>query len=176
MISIRSSVFETNSSSSHSICVKTGTPHVDREVITEDIKARLDNTDRWNLSNERTCYGRAPFTVLTTFTEKVLYYVAIKCGYGTTKEDFYDELEPVAEIIREFYPNFNGFTVDHKDERYDYSIGGVDECIFSKYMDKDRIRDFLTNDDMFVVCDGDEYNIFTDMWKFGIINGKEVNY
>jgi hypothetical protein len=29
---------------------------------------------------------------------------------------------------------------------------------------------------MFVVCDGDEYNIFTDMWKFGIINGKEVYY
>ena len=168
MITIRNSVFETNSSSSHSICVKTGKPHTDAEAITEDIKKRLDSDNKWNLSKERTEYGRAPFTVLTTFTEKVLYYVANQCCWDTTKEEFDEYMEPVANIIKKYYPQFAGFIVETDCD--DYGIGYVDEYIdLTNYLE-----DFLTNDDKFVVCDGDEYNIYSDMFNFGIIDAVEV--
>ena len=179
MISIRNGVFETNSSSSHSVCMRTGKPHIDSDAIANDIKLRLDSDNKWNLSNERRDYGRAPFTILSTFTEKVLYYIANECDYGTTKHDYVDKMHPITKIIKEFYPEFAGFTLNEqetkdRDKDDNYWIGSVDEYINLAPTDE-ALRNFLTNDDVFVVVDGDEYNIFSDMRYFGMINGKELD-
>ena len=141
---IRRNIFESNSSSQHSICVTKNDSHVKPEdfVYNEetgeypDEYIYISDGDNGNgnlrLYHIDEGYGRYPFMMLTTFKDKLKYAM---CEYlGTLYEDdplwepTYNEFK---EIVKEVLPGFEDFRFDIKD---------VD-----LYQDKDG-NDILTKD------------------------------
>ena len=126
IITIRPGVFETNSSSSHSICIRNDKSDlcVDRENIVDNI---LNGRGEWKITGMY--FGRAPFRYLAKFSEKVIYALANGINYH--------DIEDIVKWL----------------EHHSVSL-----------------RDFLTKDSYFVICDGDEYCIYSDMIASGIIS------
>lgn len=142
---IRQDIFESNSSSQHSICVTKNDVHVKPEdfVYNEERDEYPDeyiyissdgDTSNGNLRlyHIDEGYGRYPFMMLTTFKDKLKYAL---CEYlGPLYEDdplwepTYNEFK---EIVKEVLPGFEDFRFDTKD---------VD-----LYVDKDG-NDILTKD------------------------------
>lgn len=157
IITIRSGVFETNSSSSHSICIRNDKNNlcVDRENIVDNI---LNGRGEWKITGMY--FGRSPFRYLAKFSEKVIYALAngINC-------------HDIEDIVKDNIPEFTGF-------KFVTESGGgyTDDYILSGWLEQHSVslRDFLTRDSYFVICDGDEYYIFSDMLDSGIIS-KSVN-
>lgn len=152
MFTIRSSVFETNSSSSHSICIRNSRNEVsiDKDYILENY---VNGKGIWKIFDYDIEYGRSPFRYLSKFSEKVLYALA-------------NNISGVEEIVKKHIPECKGFEYDNNCSGY------VDDRIVEPFLKKNNItlEEFLTNDKYFVICDGDEYYIFGDMIKSGIIS------
>ena len=121
---VRNCVFETNSSSQHSIVVTKNNTHIDPEKILLDREGNYDPNDcvcigkdgRWSLYNVSDGFGRSPFRLLTTFEDKFTYAM---CEFlGPLYEDdpewqrLYDEFE---DIAYEFIPGFKEFYIHKKD-------------------------------------------------------------
>lgn len=161
IIKIRSGVFETNSSSSHSICIRNDKSDlcVDRENIVDNI---LNGRGEWKITGMY--FGRAPFRYLSKFSEKVIYALANGINY-----------HDIEDIVKEYVPEFTEFKFVTES-----GSGYTDDYILSGWLEHHSVslRDFLTKDSYFVICDGDEYYIYADMIKSGIIssciNTKEV--
>ena len=157
IITIRSGVFETNSSSSHSICIRNDKNDlcVDRENIVDNI---LNGRGEWKITGMY--FGRSPFRYLAKFSEKVIYALANGINY-----------HDIEDIVKDNIPEFTGF-------KFVTESGGgyTDDYILSGWLEQHSVslRDFLTRDSYFVICDGDEYYIFSDMLDSGIIS-KSVN-
>ena len=157
IITIRSGVFETNSSSSHSICIRNDRNGlcVDRENIVDNI---LNGRGEWKITGMY--FGRSPFRYLAKFSEKVIYALANGINY-----------HDIEDIVKDNIPEFTGF-------KFVTESGGgyTDDYILSGWLEQHLVslRDFLTKDSYFVICDGDEYYIFSDMLDSGIIS-KSVN-
>lgn len=91
MIKIRSAVFETNSSSQHSLVIKKTSEYWTPEEIKDDFHVGKDGSIR--LYRYEMEYGRSPFNCLSTFREKWIYCLcALTNKYGDEK---WDELEAV---------------------------------------------------------------------------------
>lgn len=97
---IRKSVFETNSSSMHSLTVmKIDSKYTTNEIM-EDLWLRDDKETGeedcvWHIWNEDDLYfGRSPFRALGTFKEKWLY--ACASLVNNYNDDTYKELEAIA--------------------------------------------------------------------------------
>lgn len=168
MFSIRSGVFETNSSSSHSICIRNRSTENTIEVDVDNICDNLLNgRGAWKIKEEDVCFGRSPFRYLSKFSEKVLY--AIACRIDT------DDIE---NIVRKYVPEFSSFMFVDEDD-YGYGRGYTDDCILPGWLNSNNVslEDFLTDSRYFVICDGDEYCIYHDMMKLGFIDSsvKEHN-
>lgn len=154
IITIRSGVFETNSSSSHSICIRNDRNDlcVDRENIVDNI---LNGRGEWKITGMY--FGRSPFRYLSKFSEKIIYALANGIDY-----------RDIEDIVKEFVPEFTEF-------KFVTESGGgcTDDYILSGWLEHHSVslRDFLTKDSYFVICDGDEYCIYSDMIKSGIISG-----
>lgn len=160
MIQIRSGVFETNSSSSHSICVRNDktTFNVDADNICDNL---LNGRGVWRIHEEDVSFGRSPFRYLSKFSEKVCYALANGIKVDTLKN-----------IVQKYVPEFTGFDFTFSSKYY--PTGYTDDNILPRWLTTNNVHleDFLTSEKYFVICDGDEYCIFSDMIKSNIISDK----
>lgn len=183
MINIRRGVFETNSSSSHSIVVMKDSQYETEEyfntlcevVIEYDeelvqyIKSGEYRLSRFECDLE---FGRSPFTVLDDFRSKLRYAIAYY-------QDDEDKIKEIMEVLKKYtgctkivYP----YTWN-KDEAQEYkgyidhqSIGILDSLINSGV----SIEEFLTNRKYFVVIDGDEYDEWAKLKSTGVVNKDKI--
>lgn len=155
---VRQGVFETNSSSMHSICIRGNQP--DRytlEQLNENEKSYapsgIINLDYCGLE-----FGRYPFQMLASLFDKCRYALA---SYGVEKakeiEDIYKEAMRDAELDKYEYP-FTHFKFDPDDASIDHQSAGL----LQRFLVSEGItlKEFLLNPNYYVVIDGDEYYEF----------------
>lgn len=168
---IRKSVWESNSSSMHSLVVtkKNSNIRMTQEEIRDEFylneewyKERHKNDEKevvkidpWD--NE---FGRSPFDVLVTFTDKLAYAVAEYCGDNYSIESYVKSEKTFDEIFRPLLIRLIGCD-DIEWDRWDdkpfeiYSDGNteyfdeVEQVPYNKliYVDKDERKD-LSEDDL----------------------------
>jgi hypothetical protein len=177
MRQVRKNTFETNSSSSHSLVLMKGkaeyyTPEEAWAEVEYDCKYSDGYFEPWG----DLYFGRHPFQVLATFKDKLRYAYACaphrlapesrtkKSGYRPIWTEFYK----IDRILRKFIPQWKGLSTTKKKEGY---IGTDDHCLRGWLKKADiGLLEFLTNKNIIVICDGDEYQIWSDMKKLGILN------
>ena len=163
---VRFGAFETNSSSMHSIIV-VGKQN-SNDNFTDGLKiidGKLIIDDMYDIE-----FYRAPFEILSTFKEKLMYAIA------AYPED--EVIKAVGELIivkKIVYPNAWWFgeskphkfygDIDHQ------SVGVLQNFLARKHI---NLRDFLTQEKYMVVIDGDEYCIFDDLVQSGIVNDEII--
>ena len=178
MKQIRRNVFETNSSSSHSLVITTDNEHYTREeihknfYITKEGKVRL-----WESSLE---FYRSPFDMLVTFKDKLRYAIASSNG------NLVDECR---EICKKYVDGFTDFEFDTKDyvwnsEVKDYvetdepipNYGGTDDYQIEGWLKYYNVslEEFLTNKRYIVVVDGDAYAIYEHIKKSGLFDTSKI--
>lgn len=160
MIQIRNNVFETNSSSAHTIAVK------NKDEYDYDLKWLLNDDGTFELwSTSDLDFGRSPFDVLCTTYQKIPYFIA---AYG---------FKMIAKIIKENIPEVKNIKKPHIDSRWDnpdlkqgidhQSIGMLQHFIKKNNL---TVEEALFNNKYIIIIDGDEYNIWGKMIKCGLIN------
>ena len=162
MIQIRHNVFETNSSSSHSlIMLKEDKPlaqFVDPEYL-------LNDNGQLVLWPDMIEFGRSPFQFLTTWDERLCYAIA-SFPYDINMRD------KIEEICYSRVMGFRGF-------KFSTSYGYVDHQsmdLLENFLNDNGIslEEFIFNDRYIVVIDGDEYNIFDTIRSLPTWNGDAV--
>lgn len=163
---IRRGVFETNSSSSHSMCIQNNAIQdcLDTEHIIHDL---LNGRGVWKIKDNH--YGRSPFRFLNKFSEKVLYALAVY-AYGDDEKDPDSKIKQIEEIVRSYVPEFSSFDVSRSDSYYKF--GYAENTGFDAWLKDNNItlEEFLVSNKYAIIVDGDEYNIFTDLVKCGVID------
>lgn len=178
MKQIRHNVFETNSSSSHSLVITTDNEHYTREEINDEFYLTKEGKVRlWESSLE---FYRSPFDILATFKDKLRYAIASSNG------NLVDECR---KICREYIDGFTDFEFDTKDyiwnsEVKDYveadepvpNYGGTDDYEIEGWLKKYNVslEEFLTNKRYIVVVDGDEYNTWLHIKDSGLVNTTKI--
>lgn len=182
MKQIRRNVFETNSSSSHSLVITTDNEHYTRKEINDEFyltklnslggKVRL-----WESSLE---FYRSPFDMLTTFKGKLRYAIASSNG------NLVDECR---EICKKYIDGFVDFEFDTKDYVWDSEVkdyveadepvpnyGGTDDYQIEGWLKKYNVslEEFLTNKRYIVVVDGDEYNCWSHIKDSGLVDTSKI--
>ncbi len=175
---IRSSVFETNSSSMHSLVVKKEDGHYADNELRRHLW--LDKNGVWEIwSSEKITFGRSPFECLCTFEAKVRYAIASLCGWRSDAEDIFKKIEKnVKEVIPECtgikLPKMWDWSDDEDEDKISY--GSVDEDILTPFLRSEGIslKEFLTNKKYVVIVDGDEYCIWDSLKNSGLVNENEI--
>ena len=170
----RANVFETNSSSAHSLVIyktnngaKRLTPEECRDGLYWDYD---EDTGIYTIDDD--CYfGRYPFKILRKFEDKVKYAYA-NCPYRRrgTDDKYYPDYNKVNRVMRELVPGFK------KMVRARNVYLGVDEACLWKWLKdaKVSLKDFLTDPAIIVICDGDEYNNWSHLKRIGLINTDNI--
>ena len=157
MRQIRANVFETNSSSTHSLVLF---KHREERYTHDEMYKELkyDIKDGIYKPWEEMYFGRYPFRVLTSFQDKLHYAYANTHGIE-------EKIAEVTEVLSTLVPEVWGF--EPKDEYM-----GVDETTLPYWLKELGIdlTEFLVNKKYAVICDGDEYCIWEDLKEKGIIN------
>ena len=170
MRQIRNGVFETNSSSMHSLVIKKNSEYYTYEEMVESLWLHKGVWDIWN--DSKLTFGRTPFDCLNTFESKVRYAIASLCGWRSNAEEKFKEIEQlVTEIIPEcFEIKLPKVWYAEDDDRLSY--GNVDEDILTPFLEKTGItlKEFLTNKKYVVIIDGDEYCIWDSIKDAGLVN------
>lgn len=192
MRQIRQGLFETNSSSMHSLVVKKKDTYVTPEEAKRDLRTYNDGLSR--AYNHDLRFGRSPFQVLYGIKDKALYAIRSLCTY---KDETYYE---IIRVLQNLVPEFKDFEYDddagtymkkyytENDMKamygegnyydrgdnwiyYGYDFGDMDTPILPSFLDKEgiTIEEFLTNKKYVVVVDGDEHCIYKNMKKNGLI-------
>ena len=168
MKQIRLNVFETNSSSSHSLVIRSNklmTELNESTYFTHD--EMLDSL--WQIEDgeyqslgEDWCFGRSPFRALDTFELRFQYAYANYC-YDDNK------LNELIELLKKLVPEVKFI------KRPEYT--GVDEPYLSSWLEANNIslEEFLTNKKYIVIQDGDEYCIWNDLVQSGLIDTKALD-
>lgn len=177
MKQIRRNVFETNSSSSHSLVITTDNEHYTREEINKNFYM-IDGIVRlWESSLE---FYRSPFDMLVTFKDKLRYAIASSNG------NLVDECR---EICKKYVDGFTDFEFDTKDYVWDSEVkdyvetddpipnyGGTDDYQIEGWLKHYNIslEEFLTNKRYIVVVDGDEYCVWSNIKNSGLVDVKKI--
>ncbi len=175
MIQIRSNTFETNSSSAHTLVITKGNPEYYTPEEAYQELYWLDADGYWETSRDL-YFGRSPFRVLSSFNDKLRYaYACAPSRKGRMKKSGYEgywrEYYKVTNVVKKFFGESRPFRGLDPSTRRTQHIG-TDDRMLPKWL-KDTgmsLIEFLTNKNVIVICDGDEYCIWTDMKKFGLIN------
>lgn len=177
MKQIRRNVFETNSSSSHSLVITTDNEHYTREEINKDFYMTDSIVRLWESSLE---FYRSPFNMLVTFKDKLRYAIASSNG------NLVDECR---EICKKYVDGFTDFEFDTKDYVWDSEVndyveadepipnyGGTDDYQIEGWLKKYNVslEEFLTNKRYIVVVDGDEYAIYDHIKKSGLFDTSKI--
>ena len=190
MIKVRNSVFETNSSSSHSIIVLSKASD-DRKYTKEEFEDGfyLEYRDNGVFKipyDDDLDFGRYPFRILSSFRDKLYYSIASFCGnapYMSTSIDSKDKFEELVEIAKKYVDGLSDIeapkTSYWSDEREEYidcdyygdidhqSTGLLKECLLGEDI---SLEEFLTNKKYVIIIDGDEYDTFLDEIDSGIVD------
>lgn len=174
---IRSSVFETNSSSMHSLVVK----REDGYYADNELRRHLwIYNGVWRIRHdEDITFGRHPFNCLCTFESKVRYAIASLCGWRKDAEKTFKEIEA---LVKEIIPECTSIELptlwdwDDDEDGDKISYGSVDEDILSPFLQEENIslKEFLTNKKYVVIVDGDEYCIWKNLKDSGLVNASEI--
>lgn len=178
MKQIRRNVFETNSSSSHSLVITTDNEHYTREEINKNFYVTKKGIVRlWESSLE---FYRSPFDMLVTFKDKLRYAIASSNG------NLVDECR---EICKKYVDGFIDFEFDTKDYVWDSNVkdyveakspipnyGGTDDYQIEGWLKHYNIslEEFLTNKRYIVVVDGDEYCVWSNIKNSGLVDVKKI--
>lgn len=164
-IKIRHSLFETNSSSTHSLIVKNGEGSNQAEELRHEIWDNKFPARLWDDEYE-SHYGRHPFGLLRTPLDKLRYYIASCCDNSQSAE-----YTAVLELMNKNVEWFKGFDLCVP---YDY------ECTFGNsegYGFKNQLKEldvslekFVLNDRYMIVVDGDEYNTWESIVDSGVVD------
>lgn len=175
MRQIRNSVFETNSSSMHSLVIKKSNEYYSEQELYTNIWL---HDGVWRIYDEEYIrFGRFPFRCLETFEGKVRYAIASLCSWRSDAKEIFNNIESlVTEIIPECrsiqLPKERYFS-DNEEHIY---YGGVDDDILTPFLNRTGIslKEFLTNKKYIVIVDGDEYCIWESLKDSGLINVDEI--
>ena len=178
MKQIRQNVFETNSSSSHSLVITTNNEYYTREEINEDFYVTKEGIVRlWESSLE---FYRSPFDMLVTFMDKLRYAIASSGG------NLVDECR---ELCRKYVDGFVDFKFDTKDYIWDSTVkdyveaenplpnyGGTDDYQIEGWLKHYNIslEEFLTNKRYIVIVDGDEYCVWDNIKNSGLVEVTKI--
>ena len=157
-IQIRQGVFETNSSSMHSLCIlKVSNKNIDTYTN------KIDENGIWKFEEGELDFYRYPFRFLHTFEGKVKYAIA-------NYESNYESIILISDIVKKYNPNFVQFEFAKSHGRID--VGGTDDYALNSWLENNNItlEDFLINPRYAVICDGDEYCTFDRLIDLGLIN------
>lgn len=168
MIQIRNSVFETNSSSSHSIVVTKG------EQFHDQVDPRYHVDDNGELKfwySDDLEFGRSPFDVLCDWYGRLRYAIA---SFG---KDGLSEIEAACKRHLIGFDHFSfGKNYDDEDD-----MGYVDHessGLLSRTLRQHNISldDFIFNDKYIVFIDGDEYCVFDRLRHSVLFNEDSIDY
>ena len=175
MIQIRRGVFETNSSSSHSIVM------MKRDNPTATIEDSNMIDGGWNVDEHGIMdfwyehdleFGRSPFEFLTDWYGRLRYCIATYCN----NDEKIDELRNIcAKRVAGFVDfKFRKDKWDNKDYRgyIDHQSYGTLEAALSEF--NVSLEEFIFNDRFVIVIDGDEYNVFDTLCELDIYNKEAV--
>ena len=178
MKQIRRNVFETNSSSSHSLVITTDNEHYTKEEINKNFYVTKKGIVRlWESSLE---FYRSPFDMLVTFKDKLRYAIASSNG------NLVDECR---EICKKYVDRFIDFEFDTKDYVWDSEVkdyvetnepipnyGGTDDYQIEGWLKSYNVslEEFLTNKRYIVVVDGDEYNCWRHIKDSGLVDTSKI--
>lgn len=178
---IRRGVFETNSSSMHSIVV---TNNNINNVSMEDYfyvwKSPCSN--KISFWHEDIEFGRSPFEILATAYDKLKYAYASFFGYeadehvdedGNPDDELKERMESFDSVVASVFEGLTG--VDYSDSLSNGEWGYVDHescSLLRDFLNKEDIslEEFLRNPKYIVVIDGDEYQVFNSMKEANLIN------
>ena len=177
MKQIRRNVFETNSSSSHSLVITTDNEHYTREEINKDFYMTDGIVRLWESSLE---FYRSPFDMLVTFKDKLRYAIASSNG---------NLVNQCRELCQKYVDGFVDFKFDKIDYVWDSEVedyvetdepvpnyGGTDDYQIEGWLKKYNVslEEFLTNKRYIVVVDGDEYAIYDHIKKSGLFDTSKI--
>lgn len=168
---IRQCCFETNSSSMHSLVIKKENSYYDESEIRDGIY--INREGEWDIWGDDLMFGRTPFQCLGTFDGKVRYAIASLCSYRDNADEVFND---IAKIVYELIPECTSIKLPtHYDDSKIY-YGCVDEDILTEFIENEKIdlKEFLTNKKYVVIVDGDEYCIYKNMKKSGLINTDRI--
>ena len=161
MIQIRNDVFETNSSSAHTIAIKK------KDKYDYDLGWYVDDNGKFELWGTDLEFGRCPFDVLMTTKEKLPYFICV-FGFKKISRIILENVPEVKEIkkprLSRWDPEDLKGGIDHQ------SVGMLEHFIKEHNL---TIEEALFNTKYIIIIDGDEYNTWCKMVESGIID-KEV--
>lgn len=148
---IRRCVFETNSSSQHSLCIMKKDEHYTPEEILEEIYLCKDKETGeekcvWDIWDHDLEFGRSPFRALGTFTDKWLYACAsLVHDYNdeTYKELVTLALKYIPGLKKVELPTTSDSCADkddeeHKDDEYFQKYGKTEDELVEYLMQKEK--------------------------------------
>ena len=184
MIQVRNNTFETNSSSSHSLVITNSQkPYLTTEECIDALCWDYDeDTGVWSPDFDPSEYyfNRYPFKVLRRFDDKLMFlYANAPSRYrGKTKKGwskYYQEYYKISNVVKKIIPGYTRVVFEGK-HRPSCEAYGVLRTFKRNNID---LVEYLTNPNIIVICDGDEYQIWKDMKKLGVIatdNIKEIKF
>lgn len=177
MIQIRHSVFETNSSSSHSISIRKNGHTYTKEEIMKDLWLSEEGS-HWVWDNDLE-FGRSPFEPLTTFKDKIRFALA-------SYHDDQDKIDEICGIFTKYteggWLDLKSVLVDEDDEEdrswYGVIKGYIDHQsmgLLQNFLRSHRVslEEFLTNSKYVVWIDGDEYCIKEQLFESGLLHAED---
>lgn len=169
MIQIRQGVFETNSSSCHSLVIKKN-DCVNKENSINRLRT-MSGILRFHYDDLK--FGRSPFKFLNSAYDRLAYLFA---SYYGDDEKIQEIINAVKELVPEIYeiefPEKNYYD----DEKFYGDIDHESIGLVSNYLESNNIsfKDFISNDKYIVIVDGDEYCEWEKMKESGLIKEEEI--
>lgn len=186
MIQIRGNIFETNSSSSHSLVLVNTEPSY---WTADEIKNKL----RWHLSecvdapgkyiyrpriyDGDASFNRYPFRVLDTFELKLwyLYAHAPTRKYPPKGRRKYTRYQPeyykITNYLKKYLPWLEGVDWRYCDEKPSSEAIGLGSSLSKLQLDWYK---FLFDKNLVVIVDGDEYCTWERMKTCGLVDTKNI--
>ena len=177
MIQIRSNVFETNSSSSHSLVVLKEDKPLEGMI---DPQYYVTDEGRMYLYDYDMEFGRSPFNILTNWYHRMCYAFASFANDDITRDHIIDILYKRIAGLREIiFPKNPWYDDETDDEEQKFCYGYVDHqsmgLLSNFLLEHDvSLEDFIFNDRYLVIIDGDEYRIFDTIQQLPFWNGNGV--
>ena len=179
MINIRRNVFETNSSSMHSlVVVKNPKPYDSRELHLNCYNPE-HSYELFGWGEDDANFGRHPYKVLRDPQDKLRYYVAHELGNC----EKYEKIDEIKEFISKHTSvpvSKISITVRNRDEgKRDYygyiEHNDTGESPF-EYLNRKHIsmEEFIMNPKYVVIVDGDEYGEFKKLFESNILDANNL--